>query len=98
MPYKNKQDLYDYQNKRWHRLKLKAVEYLGSKCLDCKRDDLNYCCYDFHHRDPKSKDVTWNKLRLRSWKKIVEELDKCDLLCACCHRMRHVNPNYLAKK
>lgn len=31
----------------------------------------------------------WNKLRLMSKQKIHNELQKCDLLCANCQRLRH---------
>jgi hypothetical protein len=43
----------------------------------------------FHHRDSNKKDVTWTKLRLRSWDKVIKELDGCDLLCANCHAIKH---------
>jgi hypothetical protein len=88
MPYKNKQDLYAKQIERWRLRKAKAIAYLGGQCFDCglaSHQDL----YDFHHRDPKEKKYSWTKLRLRSWSSVTEELDKCDLLCANCHRMRH---------
>ena len=82
-----------YCGQRWIRTKIKALEYLGSKCLDCSNSYPNqpYVIFDFHHRDPTQKDVMWDHLRKRSWDKIIIELDKCDLLCSNCHRIRHHN-------
>jgi hypothetical protein len=76
---------------RWIKIKQKALEYKGSKCQDChiSYPETDYCVFDFHHRNPNEKDVNWKKLRLRSWDKIIFELDKCDLLCSNCHRLRH---------
>ena len=88
MPYKNKQDLYRNQIQRWIAIKIKAIEYKGGRCLRCK-NIFPYPAFEFHHRDPETKDVSWTKLRLRSWDKIILELDKCDLLCANCHRIEH---------
>jgi len=81
----------EYCVQRWIKTKIKAIEYLGSKCADCDNTypEQPYVIFDFHHRNPEEKDVAWIKLRLRSWKKITEELDKCDLLCSNCHRIRH---------
>ena len=69
--------------------KLEAIEYLGGKCADCG-GVVHPQAYDFHHVDPSNKKgkVT-QMLRQNSWKTIVEELDKCVLLCANCHRVRH---------
>lgn len=92
MPYKNKQDLYHNQKCRWNKIKVKAIKYLGGKCADCDNSNLHPCCYDFHHKDPATKEATWTKLRLRSWDKITKELDKCKLLCVICHRLEHINP------
>lgn len=77
--------------KRWISRKVAAIVVKGNKCIDCKilHTGDNYPIFEFHHRDPSQKDYDWNKLRLRSQKSITTELDKCDLLCANCHRMRH---------
>ena len=76
---------------RWIDRKLKAIQYKGSKCRKCNLhiDNTHYSVFEFHHRDPTQKDVSWNKLRLKSWTKIKFELDKCELLCANCHRIVH---------
>ncbi len=88
MPYKDKKDLYKAQIQRWKDRKVKAIDYLGGECKDCGyKGHPNV--YDFHHRDAATKKYTWTKLRLRSWTDVIEELDKCDLLCANCHRLRH---------
>jgi hypothetical protein len=76
------------QKKRNQAKKIKAIEYLGGVCFDCK---LVYPprVYDFHHLDPTQKDFTIARIIGRSWDKIIPELDKCVLLCANCHRLRH---------
>lgn len=80
-----------YCTNRWIQRKIQAIEYKGNSCVDCKISYPNapYVIFDFHHLDPEQKDTDWTKLRLRSWDKIVIELDKCDLLCSNCHRIRH---------
>lgn len=77
---------------RWIRRKIEMVKHYGGKCLDCSitLEDSHYSIFDFHHRDPSQKDMDWTKLRLTSRENIIKELDKCDLLCANCHRIRHV--------
>ena len=69
-------------------MKDKAVEYLGGKCLDCGVEG-NPWIYDFHHRNPEEKEFNWGNHGTSNWDNLVVELDKCDLLCANCHRTRH---------
>ena len=66
----------------------KAVEHKGGKCQKCEYD-LCIGALDFHHRDPEDKDPGWVTMRGWSWKRIKEELNKCDLLCCRCHREKH---------
>lgn len=82
---------------RWTKLKIKAIEYKGSQCVHCglSLEDSHLAVFEFHHTDPSLKEFNWTKLRLRSWKCILTELDKCELLCANCHRMAHVNMRLL---
>ena len=77
---------------RRYKTKLRAVKYKGGKCCDCNWSG-NISCFDFHHKDPEQKDFTLgaNIISSISWEKVLIELDKCDLLCSNCHRIRHSN-------
>ncbi len=44
---------------------------------------------EFHHIDPLKKDFNISQFRTTSFESIKKELDKCDLLCANCHREIH---------
>ena len=80
--------LYEYQKNRWHQRKLDAIEYKGGVCADCGQMP-HPAAMQFHHLDPEEKDFSWNKGRLRAWDSVLKELDKCVLLCANCHTIRH---------
>ena len=48
------------------------------------------CCLDYHHLDGAIKeDAVTNLLSKASKKRIFEEIAKCVLVCANCHRIRH---------
>ena len=73
---------------RWVNRKKQAIEYLGNSCVRCG-NSYEYPAMQFHHRDPSTKEMGWNKMRLGSWKSITRELNKCDLICANCHAIIH---------
>lgn len=77
-----------YSINRFRQNKIKAVEYKGGKCIIC---GYNKCMrsLSFHHKNPKTKDLEWNKMRSWNLEKIKKELDKCDLLCNNCHGEVH---------
>ncbi len=56
--------------------------------MDCGLIDEPYV-YDFHHRNPKSKNFVIAAKRGSSLEQLKKEVDKCDLVCANCHRHRH---------
>lgn len=71
-----------------------AVEYKGGKCHDCGLVSEWPQVYDFHHRDPSEKEFAFARNgHTRSWERNKAELDKCDMLCANCHRIRHAKEN-----
>ena len=66
-----------------------AVAYKGGSCQIC---GYKRCieALEFHHQDPLKKDfAVSSKGYTRSWEVVKSELDKCDLLCANCHRELH---------
>lgn len=69
-------------------LKKKCVEYKGGSCCRC---GYNRClgALEFHHKKEEEKDFSISGGHSRSWSAITAELDKCDLLCANCHREAH---------
>src|SRR5262245_15649276 len=62
--------------------------------LVCIRCNENHpACLDFHHRDPAIKDSNIGSLVASriSRSRILSEIEKCDVLCANCHRKEHWN-------
>ena len=70
------------------RTKEKSVEYKGGKCKICNYDRC-VSALEFHHLEPSKKDFTLSQSMNIAWDKIKEELDKCILVCANCHREIH---------
>jgi hypothetical protein len=90
----------DKQNIKQWALKISAVKYKGEKCKECGWSTNNikdYICFDFHHRNPEEKEFLLSRIKTRSLDDIKKELDKCDLLCAMCHRKKHLY-NYTAEQ
>lgn len=74
---------------RKRELKRQCVEYKGNSCVDCN-GVFHPAIYDFHHLDPNEKDFQIGSLSsTKLTESIKSELDKCVLLCANCHRLRH---------
>ena len=73
--------------------KIKAVEYLGGHCADCKNEFPPYV-YEFHHLDPTIKEFNVSLIMGRKWEGILPELKKCVLLCANCHKIRENKEDY----
>ena len=58
-------------------------------CVRCGLTD--YRVLDFHHRDPSQKVISLSVALHKNVgeKAILDEIAKCDLLCANCHRILH---------
>jgi len=74
------------RRKEWY----KKLKFEG--CVKCGENRI--VCLDFHHRDPNKKEFSVSgMLWTHSKKRILEEIAKCDILCANCHRIEHENDN-----
>ena len=74
--------------KDWRiRTKHRIVEALGGCCSICEYDTY-HGALELHHLDPNKKKFGLSSVRAnpKSWKRIVNELRKCVLVCSNCHK------------
>ena len=94
--YRKNVQLYIEKNIRRKKELTEFVNSLKQKpCMDCGKKYPHYVM-DFDHRDKKKK-LTSISLMIGvhrySKTKILEEIDKCDLVCSNCHRIRTYSQN-----
>jgi len=82
-------------SKRRRKIREMAVKAKGGKCQVC-----GYATWqgslEFHHLDPKKKDFSISvDGTTRSWERVRNEIEKCILLCANCHREVHAGVTQL---
>ena len=89
---RNKKTTYERNKRNKDKNIIWFKEYKSSlKCSKC--DENHPSCLDFHHIDKSTKkyDVSEMIHGTYSRKLIIEEIEKCVILCANCHRKRHYN-------
>lgn len=88
--YQNKpKPRYRSQRDRGFQNKLKAIHYKGGKCETCQEPRPAALC--FHHKKPETKSFGLDARTFSNykWSTVLEELDKCSLLCHNCHHILH---------
>lgn len=90
---KNKEAILEHQRTKKRERKLWAIEYLGGSCKRCELK-FHPAVYEFHHLNPLEKDRDPSKMMSLSLERLTKELDKCELLCANCHRLTHHEGEY----
>ena len=79
---------YTKQKQRGWERKKKFVNLLGGKCSKC-----GYCknlsALEFHHQYDKNIKLDIRAMSNNKEEKLAEEIKKCILLCAICHRELH---------
>lgn len=87
--YRNNKEAY-YRNNQIK--KLKMYEFVdGLKQVPCKDCDQTFppCAMDFDHLEGYKKIRTVSSMiNYGSWKKLKEEIEKCEIVCSNCHRIR----------
>lgn len=80
--------------RRW----LQEEVLAGKTCSRCSESDSD--CFDFHHKDPSLKEFNMGEVLMRKMGKerILNELAKCEILCANCHRKHHAKERALAQR
>ena len=70
-------------------MKKQAVKIKGGKCECCGYDKC-LAALQFHHRNPEEKSFSLATSGItHSWQEYLNEVMKCDLLCANCHAEKH---------
>ena len=76
--------------RRQYRLKQKQRLLDYKKALWCQHcGEADWRCLDFHHLDRSQKKFSIGAQECRSFKSILNEIAKCVVLCANCHRKEH---------
>lgn len=84
----NKQYYVDKARAYRNSLLEKVFEYLSDHpCVDCGEGDL--VVLEFDHIDGSKEGNVLNLLRCSSWDSVEQEISKCEVRCANCHRRRH---------
>lgn len=68
-----------------HKAMVDELKFTG--CSIC--DEKEICCLDYHHLRDKENAIAVMVASGVSWSKILEEISKCILVCANCHRKIH---------
>ena len=71
------------------RLAARNADLKSGPCMDCGRT-FPPCAMDWDHRDPGIKRMTITQMVSAGlgFDTIMAEINKCDLVCAVCHRIR----------
>lgn len=91
--HRNREKRYEYAQGRVRKIRRELIDKAGGKCIHCgiKHDGKNTPIFDFHHRDASTKlfEVCNREIKSRNLESLYAEADKCDVLCANCHRLHH---------
>lgn len=87
MPYKDKQKHLEYQREWRKKRRLALADIKDVPCADC---GLRYPFYvmDFDHKNEQKLFKIASDIGKVSWQRILDEIAKCEVICANCHRIR----------
>lgn len=98
----NREKCREYARKGGKKLRAKTVNWYkdyksGLTCELCNEKDP--VCLEFHHIDPSTKiaDISVMVRNRASVEKILAEMEKCEVICANCHRKTHHPEGYFSR-
>lgn len=96
--YRNKEQYLKRNRERKRRLKKQWLEFKGSlSCEMCGESHIS--TFDFHHIEKHPDNRAVNRLVSDyNFKEAYQEIKKCMVLCANCHRKHHHNERLKKKK
>ena len=89
MPYKDREKLYAAQKRHRVKIRTQLFEFLSkNQCVDCGEKDP--IVLEFDHRNTKNKFKIVGKMLSGhySWESVYNEISKCEIRCANCHRRK----------
>ena len=78
------------QTMRSYKRKMTLIDMSGGGCKECGYNK-NIAALHFHHRIASEKEFQLDARQLsnKKWSLILNEFEKCDLLCGNCHSEHH---------
>lgn len=76
-----------YTRRRYRERAEKLREFKDRPCADCG-GEFPAPCMHFHHTEG-DKEFNVGSFGGRSWKSVLAEIEKCVVICANCHAIRH---------
>ncbi len=85
--------IYLHRKKKKDAMKVKILEYLKSHpCVDCGESDP--IVLEFDHERDKVANIAIMLRDILPWKVIKNEINKCSVRCANCHRRKTIKGTY----
>jgi NADPH-dependent glutamate synthase beta subunit-like oxidoreductase len=89
--YANKEQYFERNKKAKQAMREYTRQLREVPCLDCGIQ-YPYYCMDFDHVNSEDKiDCIGRIINKGSWKQLQLEIEKCEIVCAICHRKRTHN-------
>lgn len=86
-PEKRKETTNKYASKRYQIFRTTLNTIKDIPCTDCQIP-FPPCAMDFDHRNPKEKEFNISEGFSKPFNTLLKEIEKCDVVCANCHRHR----------
>ena len=68
---------------------IELIKYMRDKaCIECSENDIRVLEFDHIEPSKKSFGIAWAINNGKPWDAILSEIEKCQILCANCHKKR----------